>query len=119
MLLRFRVSYLGGNVSGILLILFSVILSFVGGTSGDDHKVHEVTTRQQGLDYLAICLPCLFGLGIATVLATLVRLKRPERLTTAVECCYQNTGIATSAALSLFSGDELKQAMRVSLIGYG
>ncbi|KAL7535049.1 LOW QUALITY PROTEIN: hypothetical protein ACHAWF_005037 [Thalassiosira exigua] len=113
-----RVSYLGGNISGILLIIFSLILSFVGGTSGDDPKTHHVTTRQEGLDYLAICLPCLFGLGISTVLATFVKLKRPERLTTAVECCYQNTGIATSAALSLFSGEELKQAMRVPVV-YG
>ena len=29
-----RISYLGGNISGILLILFSTVLSFVGGSSG-------------------------------------------------------------------------------------
>lgn len=52
------------------------------------------------------------------MLSTLLGLPKPERLTTAVECCYQNTGIATSAALSLFSGDELALAMRVPTI-YG
>lgn len=67
---------------------------------------------------VAIIIPCLLGLGVATVLPTLLGLPKPERLTTAVECCYQNTGIATSAALSLFSGDELALAMRVPTI-YG
>lgn len=63
-------------------------------------------------------IPCLLGLGVATVLPSLLKLSKPECLTTAVECCYQNTGIATSAALSLFSGDDLALAMRVPTI-YG
>ena len=111
-----RISYLGGNISGILLILFSTVLSFVGGSSGSDQTANttEATTGTDVLHYFAICLPCLFGLIIATGLATLRRLPRPERLTTAVECCYQNTGIATSAVLSLFSGDDLQEAIRVS-----
>lgn len=33
--------------------------------------------------------------------------------TTSVECCYQNVGIATSVALTMFEGDELSNAMGV------
>lgn len=36
----------------------------------------------------------------------------------AVECCYQNTGIATSVALSIFDGDDLATAVGVPLF-YG
>lgn len=113
-----RIAYLGGNASGICLIIFSTVIAFVGGTGGDKPKPDEVADTKESVQYIAICLPCLFGLAIATVLARLFNLPRPERLTTAVECCYQNTGIATSAALSLFDGDDLKQAMRVPVV-YG
>ena len=33
--------------------------------------------------------------------------------TVSVECCYQNVGIATSVALTMFEGDELSEAMGV------
>lgn len=36
----------------------------------------------------------------------------------AVECCYQNTGIATSVAITMFSGDDLATAVGVPLF-YG
>lgn len=115
-----RIAYLGGNISGILLILFSTILSFVGGGSSDQNENQQTTTTGEDvLNYFAISLPCLFGLLISTLLATfLVKLSKPERLTTAVECCYQNTGIATSAALGLFSGDDLQEALKVPVV-YG
>ena len=112
---------IGANISGILLILFSVVLSFVGG-GGDDNTNNGGADPMEPADdpivYIAIALPCLIGLLVSTVLATLSKLPLPERLTTAVECCYQNTGIATSAAISLFSGDDLQQAARVPFV-YG
>jgi hypothetical protein len=40
------------------------------------------------------------------------------RRAVAVECCYQNTGIATSVAASIFTGDELAVAVGVPLF-YG
>lgn len=38
--------------------------------------------------------------------------------TVAIECCYQNVGIATSLALTMFEGDELTNAMGVPFL-YG
>lgn len=38
--------------------------------------------------------------------------------TVAIECCYQNVGIATSVALSMFKGPEVQKAMGVPLF-YG
>lgn len=35
--------------------------------------------------------------------------------TLSVECCYQNVGIATSVALTMFKGDQLSTAMAVPL----
>jgi hypothetical protein len=58
------------------------------------------------------------GLGVATVIASATKLPKPERLAIAVECCYQNTGIATSAVLTIFTGEDLQRALRVPLI-YG
>jgi sodium/bile acid cotransporter 2 len=114
-----RIAYLGGNVSGIALIIWSTFLSFYpfdNSTPTPD----EVVTDKHKIHYFAIMLPCILGLIAATCISTGIRLPKPERLTTAVECCYQNTGIATSAAFSLFSGDSeaLSQAMRVPVI-YG
>lgn len=36
-----------------------------------------------------------------------------QNRTVAVECCYQNVGIATSLALTMFDGDDLNDAMGV------
>jgi hypothetical protein len=41
-------------------------------------------------------------------------LPKTERLTVEVECSVQSGGIATAAALSLFSGEELQAAQIVS-----
>jgi hypothetical protein len=57
-------------------------------------------------------------LGVATVIASATKRPKPERLAIAVECCYQNTGIATSAVLTIFTGEDLQRALRVPLF-YG
>ena len=114
-----KVAYLGGNISGLALIVWSTFLSFYP-LDNPTPTPEEVITSENKTHYFAVGLPCLLGLAVATLIATAIRLPRPERLTTAVECCYQNTGIATSAAFSLFSSDSelLSQAMRVPVI-YG
>jgi predicted Na+-dependent transporter len=49
-------------------------------------------------------MPCALGLAAAATLASLPRfgLARAERVTVAVECAYQNVGIATTVALNMF-----------------
>ena len=115
-----KISYLGGNISGIALIVWSTSLSFY---PYDDSKPTADEVLEEGQEeeyYVAIVLPCILGLIAAGFLSSAVGLPKPERLTTAVECCYQNTGIATSAAFSLFGSDpeQLSMAMLVPTI-YG
>lgn len=112
-----KMTYIGGNISGIALILFSTVLSFVSPSNDGSNPSNLPEESDPGF-YFGVGLPCIFGLLFASIISSLIRISKPERLTTAVECCYQNTGIATSAAISLFSGDELQKAMRVPLI-YG
>ena len=115
-----KVAYVGGNVSGITLIAWSTFLSFYPYDDGQPTADEVIEEPQESIYYIAIILPCILGLIIASGIATAIRLEKPERLTTAVECCYQNTGIATSAAFSLFSDDpkQLSEAMLVPVI-YG
>jgi predicted Na+-dependent transporter len=115
-----KISYLGGNISGIALIVWSTFLSFYPYDDGKLTSDEVLEKEQEKTHYLAVALPCVFGLIAASFISTAIRLPPPERLTTAVECCYQNTGIATSAAFSLFSSDpeQLSMAMLVPVI-YG
>eukprot|EP00521_Asterionellopsis_glacialis_P007667 CAMPEP_0195287780 /NCGR_PEP_ID=MMETSP0707-20130614/4706_1 /TAXON_ID=33640 /ORGANISM="Asterionellopsis glacialis, Strain CCMP134" /LENGTH=405 /DNA_ID=CAMNT_0040347567 /DNA_START=114 /DNA_END=1331 /DNA_ORIENTATION=+ len=95
-----------GNFAGICLVLFSATMT---NTGGDDTKIWE----RDWQFYVATALPCILGLTIANVATSGIRLRKPERVTTSVECCYQNVGIATSVALTMFNGDELSNAMGV------
>mmetsp|Transcript_101208 Transcript_101208/g.326664 ORF Transcript_101208/g.326664 Transcript_101208/m.326664 type:complete len:426 (+) Transcript_101208:85-1362(+) len=48
----------------------------------------------------AVALPCLAGLVVTTLLATLVPgISRPERTALGIETCFQNTSIALAVAL--------------------
>mmetsp|Transcript_43496 Transcript_43496/g.105443 ORF Transcript_43496/g.105443 Transcript_43496/m.105443 type:complete len:441 (+) Transcript_43496:679-2001(+) len=95
-----------GNVSGFLLIVFSATVTNTGDADS------RIWSRHWSF-YVAIMLPCIMGLIIASGLATLLKLLKPEQMTVAVECCYQNVGIATSLALTMFKGNDLNQAMGV------
>jgi predicted Na+-dependent transporter len=100
-----------GNLAGLSLVVFSAVVS----TSGSD----DVNLWSHGWNfYLAVLFPALIGVSIATVLATRFKLDKPERVAVAVEGCYQNTGIATSVAASMFSGSDLAIAVSVPLL-YG
>ena len=48
-------------------------------------------------------------------MATKLGLEKPERVSVAVEGCYQNTGIATSVATSMFPKEQLAAAVGVPL----
>ena len=95
-----------GNVSGMALIIFSGTIS----NSGDgDTKIWS----RDWTFYVSVSLPCLGGIILANVIASLLQLRKAERVTVAIECCYQNVGIATSLALTMFEGAELNEAMGV------
>jgi predicted Na+-dependent transporter len=95
-----------GNGAGILLILFSAILSNVGGGGV------RIWNRSWEF-YLGVALPCLMALILSNLITTWLQLKKPERVTTSIECCYQNVGIATSIALAMYNGQEQTEAVGV------
>mmetsp|Transcript_30825 Transcript_30825/g.46760 ORF Transcript_30825/g.46760 Transcript_30825/m.46760 type:complete len:439 (-) Transcript_30825:165-1481(-) len=101
----------GASLSGIALILVSALLSSVGTKTN--------FWNQHWKFYVGVALPCLLGLSIANILSRCCRLSKPEGVSISVECCYQNTGIATSVAVTMFSNpEERAQALAVPLF-YG
>lgn len=98
-----------GNVCGIALILFSLVIS-----TGSEVPAKPWTF------YCFVATPCVLGLAIASAMSSIpqLRLKPPERVAVAVECCYQNTGIAISVALSMFTEEEGKDAVGIPVF-YG
>jgi hypothetical protein len=97
-----------GNFAGIALVVFSATMS---NTGGGDTKIWN----RDWQFYVGVAFPCVAGLLISNVITTIFRLKRPERVTVSIECCYQNVGIATSVALTMFEGNDLAEAMGVPL----
>lgn len=107
-----RLANAGGTISGILLIVVSAIFSTTGDTDAKPWNQHWSF-------YVGVSLPCLAGLALANIIAKFARLEKPEIVTLSVECSYQNTGIATTAVLAMFSDpEEVAQAMAVPLF-YG
>lgn len=101
----------GGNISGIMLIIFSGVIALFGG--GDSTENDPIMDNKSM--YWSTGLPCILGLLLANVITSAVRLEKPERVTCSVECCYQNTGIATAVAISMFNGQDLSEAVKVPL----
>lgn len=95
-----------GNAAGLILIVFSALVTNTGDADS------KIWSRHWSF-YVGVALPCVLGLIIANAIGTMCNLKPPERVTVAVECCYQNVGIATSLALTMFEGDDLNDAMGV------
>jgi predicted Na+-dependent transporter len=102
-----------GSCSGILLIIFSIVVSSLSGSN------EAQIWGQSWTFYVGVIAPCLVGLVFATVFALAARLKKPEVVTVGVECCYQNVGIATSSAAAMFKNPiDRGQALCVPLF-YG
>lgn len=109
-----------GNFAGIALVVFSALMSNSGGggnEDGNEEGAKNIFNREWKF-YVGVASPCLVALLISNIVTTATHLKRPERVTVSVECCYQNVGIATSVALAMFDGNDLKEAMGVPLF-YG
>eukprot|EP00984_Skeletonema_dohrnii_P020653 scaffold10129_cov81-Skeletonema_dohrnii-CCMP3373.AAC.4 len=102
-----------GSMSGVFLVIFSVVLSSLSG----DKQAR--IWGQSWAFYIGVSAPCLVGLFLATCAGVCARLKRPETVSVGVECCYQNVGIAMSAAVAMFNTpSERGQALLVPLF-YG
>lgn len=97
-----------GNLAGLALIL----LSF--GVSSSDHQA--ALWDQDMAFYTACALPVIIGLVTSVSLATHFQLDKPERVAVSIESCLQNTGIATTVALTMFETEqELATAIGVPL----
>lgn len=96
-----------GNLAGISLVIFSFAM-----TSSDAEA--DLAGREWEF-YVGVAAPCVLGLAIANLMTSCFKLLKPERVTVSVECCYQNVGIATSVALTMFRGDDLAQALGVPI----
>ncbi|KAL7567399.1 hypothetical protein ACA910_010287 [Epithemia clementina (nom. ined.)] len=95
-----------GNVAGIALVLCSAMLS-------NDAESHSRWWNWEWQFYVAVALPCVLALILANIVTTAFQLDKPERVTVSIECCYQNVGIATSVALTMFQGQAQARAVAV------
>lgn len=95
-----------GNASGFALIIFSATMTNTGDADT------KIWSRDWSF-YVGTSLPCLVGLLLAAGVSTALHLEPSERVTVAIEACYQNVGIATSLALTMFDGNKLNDAMGV------
>lgn len=68
--------------------------------------------------FACMTLPVLGGLCVAIVIAKSVALENPEAVAVAIECCYQNTGLALTIALSAVPKEERGAASGVPIV-YG
>lgn len=102
-----------GSMAGLFLIGVSAVFSTNG--SGEGGKPWE----QDWSFYVGVSLPCIGGLILSNLIAKCAKLEKPEIVTLSVECCYQNIGIAASAALAMFDDPEdVSRAMSIPLF-YG
>mmetsp|Transcript_12243 Transcript_12243/g.17961 ORF Transcript_12243/g.17961 Transcript_12243/m.17961 type:complete len:402 (+) Transcript_12243:217-1422(+) len=106
----------GANLSGLALIVFSAVLSSIGGENEDSEDSAKLWS-QEWTFYVLVAFPCLIGMTLSNVLGKyLFRLSKPECVTIAIECAYQNVGIAVSMAVTLFKDPtERSQALVVPL----
>jgi len=93
-----------GTFSGLALVTFTFLLGTFGGNPVDNSKEDKSKIwNQTWLFYVGVALPCMGGLFLANMLSYFARLSHPERVTISIECSYQNVGIATSAAVSMYN----------------
>eukprot|EP00934_Nitzschia_sp_Nitz4_P008099 Nitzschia sp. Nitz4//scaffold137_size62074//17493//19010//NITZ4_006410-RA/size62074-processed-gene-0.82-mRNA-1//-1//CDS//3329535685//8089//frame0 len=103
-----------GSFCGLCLILFS---AFLGGGGGGESETNIFDLPWSF--YLGTALPCMVGMSLANIISRSLQLSHPETVAISIECCYQNTAIATSVAITMFDDpDEKAEAVSVPLL-YG
>jgi len=98
-------AYALGNLSGIFMVVFSF----------------SVLTNQEESDlcnkpllfFLGAAFTPIFALITSNAISKYSDLSKPERVTVAIECCYQNIGFAISIVIYLFKGSDLSRALSV------
>mmetsp|Transcript_50163 Transcript_50163/g.98170 ORF Transcript_50163/g.98170 Transcript_50163/m.98170 type:complete len:656 (+) Transcript_50163:411-2378(+) len=105
-----------GSVAGLALLLFSI---FATGGKEEGSKTEQLGFFDHpGMFYVGVALPVFLGLVFSNAISIYAKLLDPERVTVSIECCYQNTGIATTVAIAMFSDgepDKLAKALAVPL----
>jgi predicted Na+-dependent transporter len=82
-----------GQLAGVALMVLAAV------TNGhSDKPVWENSLTW----YVGICAPCVLGMVFAQFFSLMLGLSKPESVAVAIECCYQNTGLALTIALSAF-----------------
>jgi predicted Na+-dependent transporter len=108
-----------GSFCGVALIIMSIVFSTQPSTEtdGESEIIKESTKpwEHHWSLYVAVAGPCLFGLVTANIASTLMKLEKQQVVTISVECSYQNTGIATSAVFSMFSGSQTERAEAIAV----
>jgi len=94
-----------GNFAGVTLVIFSAVMS----NTDKDARIYNRDLQF----YVGVAAPCFFGLLIANVSGYYLKLQKPECVTVGIECAYQNVGIATSVAISMFDNDAQAKAVAV------
>ena len=97
-----------GSICGILLILFSLFLG--SGAGGAETNFWSLPWSF----YVGTAFPCVVGMSLANLVARSFRLAPSEVVALSIECCYQNTAIATSVAVTMFP-DPTERAEAVSV----
>jgi predicted Na+-dependent transporter len=98
-----------GSFCGISLILFSL---FLGSGGGGDTDANFWSFDWSF--YVGVAFPCVVGMALANIIARSAKLSRPETVAISIECCYQNTAIATSVAVTMFK-DPTERAEAISV----
>jgi predicted Na+-dependent transporter len=94
-----------GNISGILLVIFSAILS----SSNENARIWN----REAEFYIGVAIPSFIALIIGNAITILLKLPHIEVVTISIESCYQNVGIAMSVAVATFYGENLARAVAV------
>jgi len=111
-----------GGISNIFLALYSAFVSSGNPTSADPSSTAPSSENDfvvpEPTWFVAVASPCIAGLLISLSIARLIKCTKPESVAICIECCFQNTGLANSVALTIFSGRDASRALLVPLF-YG
>jgi len=106
-----------GSCAGLMNIILSILPGGIDAT-GPTLPPDQLPERD-ALWFFSIMSPCVLGLVVSFAVARgLLHIDPPEAVAIGIECCYQNTGLATTVALTVFTPAESEVAKIVPLV-YG